>query len=305
MAKTLEQAISERRHALGNQYAYLPEIEEIAELKASRRKLEDPYAHADECERFRCQVSYFDGLPVETFTGSEPLRRKHRSDTDVQRFVRDMQRQVWEKRAELFQDHASMTPVEMLDPIAALELLGYKVDVVGALGTIAGTGRKPSNVAGLIDNTSRQVLLASGLSPAVRRFTAAHELGHALMHEFVGMHRDKPLDGSSTGGDPQEREADRFAVYFLMPERLLRSTFEKTFGKAPLTLNDETRFALSGSLPSERWQPKTLRDLSRLISSAERFNGFSIVSLMSQFGVSRETMAIRLEELALVSLHST
>ena len=147
-------------------------------------------------------------------TGAAParLRRKHRSDTEVQRFVRDMQRQLWEKRTELFRDHASMRPVEVLDPIAALELLGYKVDVVGALGTIAGTGRKLSNVAGLIDNTSRQVLLASGLSPAVRRFTAAHELGHALMHEFVGMHRDKPLDGSSTGGDRQEREADRFAV---------------------------------------------------------------------------------------------
>src|SRR5690606_37085640 len=108
---------------------------------------------------------------------------------------------------------------------------------------------------GLIDKQSRQVLLSSGLPPTVRNFTAAHELGHALMHEFEGMHRDKPLDGSSTNNNPQEGEAERFAAYFLMPEKLLRKAFEQSFGMAPFLLNDETRFALSGAIPNQRWAP--------------------------------------------------
>ncbi len=46
------------------------------------------------------------------------------------------------------------------------------------------------------------------------RFTAAHELGHLLMH------------GEYTAGDPAlERQADRFAAEFLMPTNVVRQDF--------------------------------------------------------------------------------
>ncbi len=301
MTKPLEQAISDRRRALGNQYAYIGEVEEIAEIRASRRKLEDPYAYADQAAWFAQAVSRFDGISVDSLLGIRSSKTR-KTDAEVERFVRNIYRQMWEKRADLFPDYLRRSPIDMLDPIAALQLLGYKVDFVGALGTIAGTGARLSNVAGLIDKASRQVLLATGLSPAVSNFTAAHELGHALMHEFEGMHRDKPMDGGSCAKDPKEREAELFATHFLMPKKLVSQYFEEVFGEAPFLLDEGRRYALSASFPSKNWGPKTLRDLSRVLGAAERFNGFSFVSLANRFRVSREAMAIRLEQLALVSL---
>jgi Zn-dependent peptidase ImmA (M78 family) len=303
MAKTLEQALSDRRRVLANQYAYIAEIEEIAELKACRLQSENPYAYEDEVQRLARPISRFDGIAVEPearTTGSP--KRKRRTEREIRELARDMQIQIWEKRAELFPDYLSMTPADMLDPVAALSLLGFQVDFVGALGQLPSVGRQLSAVAGIIDKAKRQVLLSTGLPPAVSNFTAAHELGHALMHDFAGMHRDKPLDGSSSNGDWQEQEAERFAVYFLMPEKLLRKRFEQTFGAAPFVLDENTRFALSSMLPSENWHPRNLRDLSRILASVERFNGFNILSLMKQFRVSREAMAIRLEQLDLVAL---
>jgi len=44
-----------------------------------------------------------------------------------------------------------------------------------------------------------------------------------------------------------------------------------------------------------------MRQLSRMLASAEQFNGRHFVSLANQFKVSTGAMAIRLEELELVS----
>jgi Zn-dependent peptidase ImmA (M78 family)/transcriptional regulator with XRE-family HTH domain len=57
-------------------------------------------------------------------------------------------------------------------------------------------------------------------------FTAAHELGHLLLHASS---YDRSLDEE----DPkQEREADRFASYFLMPEAVFGREWEDTSGLA-------------------------------------------------------------------------
>jgi Zn-dependent peptidase ImmA (M78 family) len=300
VANTLEQAISVRRRILGNPYAFLDELEEIAELKAIRHASENPYAYADELDRLSRGISRFDG--IETASPVRPLltRARRRTNEQIENLARQLHVQIWERRSELFADFMSRNPVDMLDPIAALKLLGYTVDLADALGQLPGAGRA-SNVAGLIDKSNRQVLLSSGFPAAIRNFTAAHELGHASMHDLVGMHRDKPMDGSSGSADPQEREAEKFAAYFLMPQKLVRRMFERTFGSAPFELNDDTRFALSGAVAdSTRWQPKSVRELARLLSSTSRFNGSNIVPFAVQFGVSREAMAIRLEQLGLV-----
>lgn len=303
MTRSLEQAISDRKKILQSQYAYIAEIEELAELRASRRLSENPYHGADELERFSRPIRRFDGLPVEPDRAAGTARANNRkTEQEIKDFVRSIHLQMWENRAEVFSDFAARQPVDMLDPIAALRLLGYSVEIGGALGQIAGHGGRVSNVAGIIDKATRQVLLSSGMSPEVRNFTAAHELAHAAMHEFAGMHRDKPLDGGAASGDYQEKEADRFAALFLMPEKLMRRMFEAIFGSAPFRLDESTRFALGGSLPSDRWQPRNRRDLSRILAGAQRYNGCNVISLMNQFRVSKEAMAIRLEELDLVSL---
>ncbi|NDZ12278.1 hypothetical protein C7T35_10995 [Variovorax sp. WS11] len=308
MTTSLEQAIHQARLRLNNPYAYMEELEELAQKRATKRKLEDPYAFADEAD---VAVAQFDGINVEdqllivpqSSDLSVEVRPKavRLSRADVQRTAQDLLRKIWGNRATLFVDYEGRRPIDMLDPKVALEMLGYRVETVGALGQLAGSKYRTTNVAGLIDKHSRQVLLSSGLSPITRNFTLAHELGHALMHEFAGMHRDKPLGGASASPDPQEREADIFAACFLMPEKLIRAQFEQSFGQAPFVLDEETRFALAGSLPKTDWQPRNLRDLARLLSRASRFNGLNLFPLNEQFRVSAGAMTIRLEELQLLS----
>lgn len=59
-----------------------------------------------------------------------------------------------------------------------------------------------------------------------RRFTAAHELGHAVLHrDRMGRYRaDAKIADADDGPDDEiEREANRFAAVLLMPEEVIRS----------------------------------------------------------------------------------
>jgi Zn-dependent peptidase ImmA (M78 family) len=98
-----------------------------------------------------------------------------------------------------------------------------------------------------------------------------------------------------------EREADTFAALFLLPEKRVIAAFKSKFLECPLHLNEQTAFALmSQDVESVRMKCRTLRDLTRVLSSAVYYNGLHFLSLADQFGVSIEAMAIRLEELKLV-----
>lgn len=69
--------------------------------------------------------------------------------------------------------------------------------------------------------------------PTRRNFTAAHELGHYLLHDFDDVHVDRDFkvwlrsDASSKGTDVEEKEANLFAAELLMPARFLKRDVEK------------------------------------------------------------------------------
>jgi Zn-dependent peptidase ImmA (M78 family) len=81
-------------------------------------------------------------------------------------------------------------------------------------------------------------------------FTAAHELGHIILHEQAVLHRDRPFDGSSNiPKDLIEQQADKFAALFLMPANVVKDVFYEIFETEKLTLNEGTALALaSGNL---------------------------------------------------------
>ena len=62
-----------------------------------------------------------------------------------------------------------------------------------------------------------------------QRFTAAHELGHSLLHGHTDVHHDAGFqvnlrsDLSSQGTDPEEIEANYFAACLLMPRAFLEA----------------------------------------------------------------------------------
>ncbi len=93
------------------------------------------------------------------------------------------------------------------------------------LDKLLGAFMKEGGAAGIILNTERPL--------GMQRFTAAHELGHwVLGHDphadDEGILRRGPLaDGRVFKRvPPEEREADAFASYFLLPAHLIKTQME-------------------------------------------------------------------------------
>ena len=88
-----------------------------------------------------------------------------------------------------------------------------------------------------------------------------------------------------------------------MPRKLIKACFETRFLTDNFALNEDTGFALTrGNSPDLLKKCDSLRDLSRILAKAESYNGVRFNSLASQFRVSTEAMAIRLEDLKLLRI---
>lgn len=187
----------------------------------------------------------------------------------------------------------------------ALRFIGYRFDASEVLGQFS-RGGELFEVAGIIDRSTKSVRVSPQFAQEIQNLTAAHELGHAILHQGTSLHRDRALDGSSAQGsrDYVEIETDKFATYFLTPERLVRERFEGMFCAAQFVLTEDTLFALNPSfaLNVKAADLASRRGLARALAGAERYNGKYMKPLARQFRVSVEAMAIRLEELGLLMI---
>jgi len=302
-----------RRMLLENPYAHTESLEQeggasldaraatMAEVAASRRLLENPYAHLGEAGAFEALASK--GTEHDATANSQPARHSPHawSDQEIEAKAAELHRLLWRRRKEIWAEGVPQDPVDLLDPAVALHVLGYDFQYVEGLGQMRGTAGL-IEVGGLIDNSAKLVRVARQFAPAVRSYTGAHELGHAVLHQHLAvLHQDKPCDGISMPRDRVEVEANKFAKLFLMPAKLVAARFTELFLVTRFEVTEESAFALVGrSSPELLRLAPTRRDLAKLLASAERFNGRYFVPLHAQFRVSREAMAIRLEELSLV-----
>lgn len=317
MIRSLSERITESRRLLENQYAYLddlggysalPHHDELKEASSeeiarSRRLLRNPYAHSDESGGFSA-LSNHSHEHVGTFAAAPQKITKEcrHSYIEIERQARNLHKIIWQNRNKIWLNTIPSNPIDMLDPIIALKLIGYDCELDETLGQFYSDG-KLIEVAGAIDKSSAKVHISGRFENNIRNFTAAHELGHALLHQTSGLHRDRPLNGATISRDPIELEADKFATSFLMPRKLVKTTFEKFFLTDKFFLNEETAFALGlGDFMELKEKVKTLRQLSKILANTERYNGRYFISLANQFRVSTEAMAIRLEELELLAL---
>jgi Zn-dependent peptidase ImmA (M78 family) len=314
MSTSLKDKITASRKLLQNPYAYLDDTGSFDaapdgqlatgnEIYASRCKYQNPYSHLND-------AGGFDAIAPEKTRGelqpTSPARMLQFEDKHyawIEKKVHGMQAFLWKKRHQLWST-VPENPISILEPKVALNSIGFDFDLEETLGQIYVEGKK-AEVAGVIDRSAKRVQISRQFPYNIRRFTAAHELGHAILHDTSGLHRDRPLDGTNracTIRDKTEIEADKFATYFLMPKRLVRKRFKQVFGCDTFTLNQDTAFALD---PSDTFNLektcKTMRDLSRILAKTEAYNGQRFHSLGKQFGVTTEAMAIRLEELGLVN----
>ncbi len=226
------------------------------------------------------------------------------SKKEIAEIVPDLQRQMWKIKSDIFPNEVKVDPLEILDPAIALSCIGYEVRESESLGQHTDAGNR-YEVAGILDTSNNHVQISRYFPLEYRNFTLAHELGHVILHQESGLHRDRALDDSSNTipRNSTETEADIFAAYFLLPEKQVRKAFHNIFLTQHFLLNDATAFALkSKSLATLRNQYRTLRDLTRILASTERYNNIQVRSLANQFKVSTEAMAIRIEELGLAEL---
>lgn len=294
--KATAHEVSRERKSLCNPYAYLdefgnftalkdikPKLAITNELTTNRLILENPYAYVNGDGEF----------------GAISQKKSSYSIEDIEKKVHAIHKLVWRNRHKIWLNPPS-NPVELLDPLKVIELLGFKVSVEPSIGEIRVNG-KIIEAAGVLENEARNVRLSRNYKPEVLRFTGAHELGHILLHEQTGLHRDRPVDGGLRNRDALEFQADIFASRFLMPGKLLKTHFKSRFLTESFVLNEDTAFAFRmGSYSELRFNIKSKRDLSRLLANVGQYNGLRFVSLAAQFKVSIEAMAIRLEELRLV-----
>lgn len=138
----------------------------------------------------------------------------------------------------------------------------------------------PAPLAGfLFANARGGYVLVNADDPLPRRrFTAAHELGHYLLHFLPRLQaardietylvqtddgemvreEDKPVDDKVLSLPEMERQANRFAAELLMPETVCRLTAEQ-FGRANLRFLEHhlaSRLLVSGT--AVRWRLRNL-----------------------------------------------
>lgn len=308
--------IRRARHLSENPYAYIDgegHYDALVQADADnihhlRRQLQNPWAYLDGSGAFAGVVGKSNDadarMPVIAINKINGRRKRARRYTkpEIAALVRKLQMELWGRRTQILGDISGEQPEDVLDPMVALKALGFQVSVAEMLGQYSDDGDQ-FEVAGIIDAPNRKTYLSRNFSPQVRKFTAAHELGHAILHGGAGLHRDRAVDGTTNTGSRSvtETEADTFAAFFLLPEKPVVAAFRDKFLECPFSLNEQTAFALmSQDVDSVRLKCRTLRDLTRILSSAGYYNGLHFSSLAAQFGVSIEAMAIRLEELKLV-----
>lgn len=276
------------------------ELEIIEDYRLQADKLKAGYQklHSDSVEllstlRIEVESKYSIKLELKKILESIPDESKL-SDSNIEATARHFQNALWKK-------HKDPDLLSELNPLKALEILGYAVFSKASLGTFSDYDGLVET-AGIIDKKNRVVQISDRFPEQTKKFTLAHELGHALFHSGEILHRDRALDGRdlSTSRDFREWQADKFAANFLMPSKPVQKIFLELFGSNSLVINQETAFRFTGESTKNFMKRFTnRRSFSRFLACTTIYSGVSFVSLSDCFGVSKEAMAIRLEELNL------
>lgn len=323
-----EQQLLDDRYRLENPYAHIDELElsvESAEgdpqnaslesIKADRRRLENPFAHVGGDGELAALMSGSTGEVLDD-ASALPIARRDLpvfqlarkkcagtySEYEIKERARNLQAYLWRNRHLIWPEETPEDPLEVLDIQVALRLTGFDLVDADGLGEVQSQDGR-MEVGGVLDPSSNRVFVSGQFPLSEQRFTGAHELGHAILHEMQdAVHRDRPFDGVSRSRIPQEKEADRFATHFLMPEKQVKIKFNQIFGNTPFVVSEATAFALKGlSLSDFEAAYPTKRKLSMLLAGSTQYDGRPFVPLNEQFKVSKTAMARALEDLGLIN----
>lgn len=226
--------------------------------------------------------------------------RKYLTDQEIEAYAIALQNVIWKHRMIIWGKNSSLHPIDILKPDCIFKKgLSYNCYVKDEIDLTPENSK--NQVAGIIDQRNKIVLISSKVKKEIQNFTFAHELGHALLHKKMVLHRDLPIDGSRTNRNIEEYQADKFASYFLMPTKQVIFVFKELFLTNKFVIDENSAFNLIKQGPQKlRMESRSNRGLSRKLASAQTYNNEHFKSISEIFNVSVETMAIRLEELGLL-----
>lgn len=209
--------------------------------------------------------------------------------------------ELWERRGE-FRPGQETHPIDVLDPQLAARVLGVRLEYFQELSFDIPQQR--FETAGLLDRAKGIIAVARCYGPEVALFTAAHELGHLVLHkDQVVLHRDMPIKGlEQIQQNLIEREANYFAGTYLMPTVFLTKVFKARYGQAPFEFDEAAAHYLRpGRIESVLHPHPGSHERSIALASARSYAGRAFGNSLAQFfKVSVATMAIRLRELEIV-----
>ena len=194
---------------------------------------------------------------------------------------------------------------ELLHPRLAIERHGYEYEERGDLDLelrVVGSPKvwKRSVCSGLLDRVGRLVAVSERSSPEERRFSAGHELGHINLHpDMEAAHRDR-LTGRKEKRPRREREADLFAVYYLMPKKWVISDVLQKFGSVPIVVDEHVAWWLDRDDHERFYEARFAKELAMAVAGCSTLGGAHFRSLKEEYAVSAEAMAKRLQELSLI-----
>lgn len=222
----------------------------------------------------------------------------------IEKEVRRLQKEIWNAREVRYRMSGVPDVPTIFDPRNVADHCELFYEERERLDTDYRGG---GGAAGVWRRDRSTILVSTRFSYEVRRFTAAHEIGHFMLHPRVGdrtLHREFPVEGTNAQRTSIEKEADYYAACLLMPSGWVRKMFEARFGtKAPLALTETVAFHLGADYGQLFSQPGGSLLFAKTVARAEKFGGMPFKSLAQYFGVSPTAMAIRLEELGLVAAY--
>jgi formiminotetrahydrofolate cyclodeaminase/Zn-dependent peptidase ImmA (M78 family) len=287
--------------------SYFPENDWVKSMRNSIMKINNKLQDIkNECEYLKSEMASWSKKRSELSLTFDQFSTKLKGNSkitnvDIEKLARDIQNSLFQYKDVLTWNNTSGKPLELLNSKEVLKLLNYQSKEEQSLGT----NEYNEEIAGIINTSLFEVRISKMYSKEIMNFTLAHELGHALLHTDVINHRERPFDSYSDriSRPPKEYQADKFASYFLMPEKLVDATFKNQFGTTVVKLNEESAYNLTNSsLLSIKKRVKSLRDWSRIVANCAKIGLIPIDSMSTIFNVSVEAMAIRLEELGLVEI---
>src|SRR5260370_15087724 len=99
---------------------------------------------------------------------------------EIEYTVRKLQFEIWNSAKLKYA--AGLPPLpQLFAPDAAIENNGYSFEIRDSMPSAFNA--QDAQTAGMIDNVRQIVTIRSGLKYEVQRFTAAHELGHLVLHQ--------------------------------------------------------------------------------------------------------------------------